>query len=171
MKNILLEGDPGVGKTTLIIKIAECLPGNRIRGFYTQEIREHGQRVGFRVATFSGQSGILSHVRFTVGPIVSKYRVDLHQFENIAVSELEAALTESTVILIDEIGKMELFSERFKDILPACFESENTLIATVMSRSNPYVDSLKTRSDVKLIKVTKENRNILDHSLLEEMTI
>jgi nucleoside-triphosphatase len=169
INNILLEGEPGVGKTTLILNIAERLFSYRIGGFYTKEIREHGQRIGFRLATFSGQSGILSHIKFTAGPIVGKYRVNLPEFEKIAVDGLEIALSESSIILIDEIGKMELFSERFKEILPRCFASEKTLIATIMSHANPYVDSLKTRSDVRLIKVTKENRNKLALTLIEEI--
>jgi len=167
--NILLEGEPGVGKTTLILNIANRLPNHRIGGFYTQEIRERGQRLGFRLATFSGQSGILSHMKFTSGPIVGKYRVDLAQFEKIAVNGLEIALSESSIILIDEIGKMELFSERFKDILPRCFASDKTLIATIMSRSHPYADRLKTRSDIRLIRVTKENRKELVLSLIKEI--
>ena len=83
--------------------------------------------------------------------------------------DLEIALSVSSMILIDEIGKMELFSERFKEILPRCFASEKSLIATVMSRSHPYVDRLKTRSDTKLIKVTKENRKKLTLNLIEEI--
>ena len=169
MNNILLEGEPGVGKTTLILNIAKRLSSYRIGGFYTQEIREHGQRVGFRLETFSGQSEILSHIKFTLGPIVGKYRVNLSQFEKIAVNRLEIALSESSIILIDEIGKMELFSERFKEILPRCFASDKTLIATIMSRAHPYADRLKSRSDVRLIKVTRENRNKLALNLIEEI--
>jgi nucleoside-triphosphatase len=169
MKNILLAGEPGVGKTTLILDIAKGLSHFRIGGFYTQEIREYGQRVGFRVATFSDQSGILAHIKFTTGPTVGKYRVDLPLFEKIAVHELEIALTESSLILIDEIGKMELLSERFKEILPRCFAGDKTLIATIMSRADPYANRLKTRSDVKLIKVTKENRTRLALNIIEEI--
>jgi len=169
MNNFLLEGEPGVGKTTLVLNLAERLSHFQIGGFYTQEIREHGQRVGFRLTTFSGQCGILSHIKFTAGPIVGKYKVDLPQFEKIAVQALETALGASSIIMIDEIGKMELLSERFKEILPRCFASEKTLIATIMSHANPYVDSLKNRTDVRLIKVTRENRNNLVLDLLAEI--
>jgi nucleoside-triphosphatase len=169
MNNILLAGDPGVGKTTLILKIAEQLPKYHIRGFFTREIREHGRRVGFRIETFSGHSGILSHIRFNTGPVVGKYRVDVSQFERIAVRELEAALSEASLILIDEIGKMELFSERFKNILPRCFDADKFLIATIMSRLFPFVDNLKARSDVDIIKVTFQNRNNIAIKLVSEI--
>ena len=166
---ICIFGDKGVGKTTLILNIAERISSQNIGGFYTKEIREHGQRVGFCVATFSGQSGILSHIKFSAGPSVGKYRVDVPQFEKIAVSGLETALAESSIILIDEIGKMELFSERFRDILPLCFDSEKAMIASVMSRPHPYVDRLKARSDVRLIRVTRENRNKLAFNLIDRI--
>jgi nucleoside-triphosphatase len=169
MNNILLVGEPGVGKTTLILNLAEAISYHNIAGFYTKEIREHGQRVGFRVATFSGQSGILSHIKFTTGPIVGKYRVDLPQFEKIAVRELEMDLSEASIILIDERGKMKGFAERCKEILPRCFASENTMIATVMSRPHPYVDRLKARADVRIIKVTRENRNKLASYIKEKI--
>jgi len=168
MHNILLEGEPGVGKTTLVMEIARRLSDHRIGGFYTEEIREHGRRVGFSVASFSGQNGILAHVNFMSGPTVGKYRVDIPGFEKIAVSGLEAALTDSSIILIDEIGKMELFSDRFKNILPRCFASGKPLIATILSRSHPYADQLKIRRDVQRITVTRENRERLALNLLDE---
>ena len=169
MNNILLEGDPGIGKTTLILKIAELLTKYRIGGFFTREIREHGYRVGFRIESFSGKSGILSHIKFSAGPQVGKYRVNIPEFEQIAVNELETALTTASIILIDEIGKMELFSERFKEILPRCFDSKKILIASVLSRSFPFVDHLKIRSDVKLVKVTSQNRHNLAVILASEI--
>ena len=169
MNNRLLEGPPGSGKTTLILKIAELLSNYQVGGFFTREIREHGQRTGFRIETFSGHSGILAHIKITAGPMVGKYRVDVKQFEHIAIGELETALATSAVILIDEIGKMELFSARFKKFLPRCFDSKTTLIASVMSHSFPFVDHLKARSDVRLIKVSGENRQNLAVTLVSEI--
>ncbi len=170
MHNILLEGEPGVGKTTLVLDIAGRLSNHRIGGFYTQEIREHSRRVGFSIASFSGQSGILAHIKFTSGPMVGKYRVDVPRFEKIAVSGLEAALTDSSIILIDEIGKMELLSARFREILPRCFDSEKPMIATILWRYHPYADQLKNRADVQRITVTRENRERLAATLLEEIS-
>ncbi|MDY6989638.1 MAG: NTPase [Thermodesulfobacteriota bacterium] len=168
MNNVLLEGEPGIGKTTLLRKIAEGISHLGIGGFYTQEIREKGRRVGFRIETFSGESGILSHARFKAGPRVGRYRVDVPGFERIGVAGLERTVSESTVILIDEIGKMELFSKRFKEIVNHCLDSEKPVLATVMSRSHPFVDGLKSRSDVELLEVTTGNRDQLASTLIEE---
>lgn len=170
MNNTLLEGEPGVGKTTLLCTIADRISSLGIGGFYTREIREKSKRVGFRIETFAGQSGVLSHVAYKSGPRIGKYRVDLSTLEKIGVTGLKNALFESNIILIDEIGKMELFSERFKETVLDCFSSVKPVIATVMSKPHPFVDQLKSRLDVELIRVTSENRNKLVSRLIREIT-
>jgi nucleoside-triphosphatase len=169
MKNILLEGEPGIGKTTLVRKVAGGMSNLSIGGFYTAEIREHGKRVGFRIQTFDGHSGILSHQNYHSGPRVGKYVVDIPAFEHIGVTALEKALAEARIILIDEIGKMELFSQRFKDILIRCLDSPKPVLATVLLRPHLFTDQLKQRSDVKLLEVTLENRDALAEKLIKEV--
>ena len=88
MNNILLQGEPGVGKTTLLCNLASSISYLKIGGFYTRELREEGKRVGFRIDTFDNQSGILSHVKYTSGPRVGKYSVDVSAFEKIGVQAL-----------------------------------------------------------------------------------
>jgi len=157
----LLTGKPGVGKTTLIRKVADGLWNVSLGGFLTQEIRERGRRVGFRVETFDGRSGILAHVDLGTGPRVGKYRVDCDAFNRIGVHALEQASTEADVLLIDEIGKMELFSARFRAALSAAFDVQKSLVATIMAHGHPLTDAIKKRSDIRLIEVTVENRNRL----------
>lgn len=169
MDNILLEGEPGIGKTTLLCNIGGHVSHLGVGGFYSQEVRENNKRVGFRIDTFSGESGILSHTRFDTGPRVGKYRVDVRHFERIGVTGLERALSESRVILIDEIGKMELFSQRFKKVVNECLDSEKIVLATIMSSSHPFVDGVKGRSDVELIRVTTENRDQLESALADKI--
>ena len=169
MNNILIEAKPGIGKTTLLLTIADRIRHLKLGGFYTQEIRENNKRVGFKVETFSGQSGILSHIKFNTALKVGKYRIDIPSFERIGVKGLEVALSDSQIILIDEIGKMELFSERFKETLMQCFESDKKLIATIMSHSHPFVDELKKRSDVQIFKVRLENRHQLTSAIIKEI--
>lgn len=164
-KNILLTGKPGVGKTTLIRKISEHFPDVRMGGFWTEEMRQGGRRVGFRVESFGGESGILSHVNFSGGPRVGKYGVDVAAFERIGVQALEAAAREADVILIDEIGKMELFSDRFQRAVLDALNSSKLLIATVTIRPQPFVDEIKVRPDVQVIEVTLANREGLIEKL------
>jgi len=167
--NVLIEGVPGIGKTTLIRHIASKINHLGIGGFYTEEIREKNTRIGFHIDTFSGRSGILAHINFKHGPNVGKYKVDLNAFETIAVQELERALRESQIILIDEIGKMELYSNRFKNMVLACLNCNKLLVASIMMRSHPFADSIKRRPDVNRIKLTLENRNELAAQIITQI--
>ena len=161
----LLSGRPGVGKTTLLRKSATGLSGLAVGGFFTQEIRENGQRVGFGLTTFEGQSGVLAHVDNRSGPRVGKYRVDCDTFDRIGVQALESALSDAAVILIDEIGKMELLSSRFRMTLAAVFDVEKPLVATIMAHPLSLTDALKQRPDVQLVEVTLENRDELANEI------
>ncbi len=166
--NTLLEGKPRVGKTTLLLKVSRRISHYGLGGFYTEEIRKKNRRVGFRISTFSGQTGILAHVDYTTGPRVGKYRVNIPTLERIGVRELERALQDARIILIDEIGKMELFSDKFKEILLRCLDSSTPILATIMLRSNPFADTIKKRPDVELIQVTLKNRDRLPDKLISE---
>lgn len=157
----LLVGRPGVGKTTLLRKIAAGLSGYSIGGFFTQEIRERGRRVGFSVETFDGRKGIMAHGAFNTGPRVGKYRVDVKTFEQLGVRELERALRESDIILIDEIGKMEMFSSRFRKAVLSALDSDLPLVATVMASPLPFADALKAHPDITLLEVNLHNRDRL----------
>ncbi|MDZ7262785.1 MAG: NTPase [candidate division KSB1 bacterium] len=142
MINILLTGKPGVGKTTLIqriLRISKLKPG----GFYTQEIRERNARVGFEIITLSGQRGILSHINVKSPYRVGKYRVHLEDLDRVAVVEIWRALREEELVVIDEIGKMELFSEKFKQAVLAALNSEKPVLGTIMLGSTAFVDTIK----------------------------
>ena len=89
--NYLLTGRPGVGKTTVLCSLAARLTNVSVGGFFTQEIRDGGSRVGFCIETFDGRSGILSHVDHEDGPRVGKYRVNVAELEQIGVAAVEKA--------------------------------------------------------------------------------
>ena len=88
---LLVTGAPGVGKTTLIRTVVAALP-RRFGGFVTEEIREEGRRVGFRVRSLDGAEAVLAHVRGVRGPRVGRFQVDVAGFERIGVTALEAAM-------------------------------------------------------------------------------
>lgn len=138
----------------------------RLGGFYTREMRERNRRVGFSVETFSGASGILAHVSHKNGSRVGKYRVDTAEFERVGVTALEEAVLSADVVLVDEIGKMELTSQRFRAALLRVLDSPKPVLATAMAYPDPFVDALKTRPDVQLIEVTPSNRDRLVDELV-----
>lgn len=156
-RTILLTGRPGVGKTTIIKTIAGRL-GDAAGGFYTAEIREGGRRRGFRIVTLAGEVGILSHVDIKGPPRVSRYGVNLRDLEQIGVEALRRAVAESDYVVVDEIGKMELLSEEFRQAVTEAIESDKPLVGSMMRNHNRWVDDLKALPMVTVLEVTRDNR-------------
>ncbi len=168
--NILITGKPGAGKTTLVKRISQEL-GNVAGGFYTEEIRRKGKRVGFKVNALNGTTAVLAHVEAKSDYRFSKYAVLKEGFERIALPALEKALTESKVIIIDEIGPMELFSDKFKDFILKIFDGSRVVIATIKHKGTPFIENLKKRKDVKLFTLTKENFDLILKDILKLFNI
>ncbi|MDI6591691.1 MAG: NTPase [Patescibacteria group bacterium] len=157
MKNIFITGPPGCGKTSLIIEIIKELNLNA-GGFYTQEIREKGIRKGFKIKTLNGQEGILAHVNVKSPYRVSKYGVNLQDLEEIGVKSILEALKKNKVIIIDEIGKQEMCSEKFKKAVILALNSKSKILGTIKLTSDSFTDKIKQREDTKIFYLTKENR-------------
>uniref|UniRef100_A0A3Q3QAT4 AAA+ ATPase domain-containing protein n=1 Tax=Monopterus albus TaxID=43700 RepID=A0A3Q3QAT4_MONAL len=162
-KHVFLTGPPGVGKTTLVQKACEALvsSGVGVEGFYTEEVREGGRRVGFDVVTVKGER-------------VGQYVVDLPSFENLALPLFRTAASTDggsrKVFVIDEIGKMELFSQSFIRAVRQTLDSSScTILGTIpIPKGKPLglVEEVRTRGDVKVFTVSKENRNAILQDIL-----
>jgi nucleoside-triphosphatase len=166
----LLEGRPGVGKTTVARRVVTLLQarGVAVAGFTTQEIRRGPRRQGFAVETIDGQQGTLAHVELPGPPRVGRYGVDLEAFERIALPVLEEA-PESGVVVIDELGKMELASAPFRTAVSRLFEQEVSLVATVHVFKDAFTDALKRRRDLEVVKVSSANRDSLPEEIVVRM--
>ena len=165
-KIILLTGKPRVGKTTIIKDVVRRLPG-QTGGFYTEEMREHGRRQGFKIVTLDGQEGILAHVDIKSRMRVSKYGVNLADLETIGVTAIREAIAHKDFVIIDEIGKMELFSQAFKDAVGEAVHSDRPILGTITLASHPWADSIKALPQVTVIEVTKANRDKIAQQVLE----
>lgn len=166
-KHILITGVPGIGKTTLIRKLAEELKDFHPAGFYTAEIREWGIRKGFELVSLNGKRGLLSHVDIKSPFIVGKYRVDVQGFEDFLGATL-SLFSSTRLVVIDEIGKMECLSAIFKNRIREILDSEKILIATIALRGTGFIEEIKKRDDVRLFEITQSNRNSLLWEILEE---
>lgn len=165
MKNILICGPPGVGKTTLIKKILEKL-NLKAGGFYTEEIKKSGNRVGFKIISLDNHKGILAHIRVKGMKRVGRYGVNIDDLEDIGVKSLDRALRNEDLVIIDEIGKMEIFSEKFKEKVLACLNSEKFVLATIGIGGDKYISRIKERDDVIVFKMNRENRDELMDKVL-----
>ena len=166
-KRILLTGRPGSGKTTLIQRVVNdlALP---VGGFYTKEIRERGVRVGFKLVTLDGKESVFADVNFKTTERIGKYGLDLSELETFGVAAIREAVHARQLVVIDEIGPMEIRSSIFRDAVNEAFDSDIPILATIVARSLPFTDAIKARSDVYILEVRLSNRQELLSKLRDE---
>lgn len=155
--NIIVTGRPGIGKTTVIRRVATLL-GDRAAGFFTREIREGGRRTGFSIETLDGEWCLLATMHQKGEPRVGPYRVVLSNINSVAVPAVMRALTGSQVMLVDEIGKMELMSRAFRDIIMQALDSDGPLVATLSVSKDRFSERIRSRPDVSVLEVSHANR-------------
>ncbi len=168
-KNIFFTGNPGIGKTTVIKRIV-----TKIRfagGFYTEEIREGSVRKGFKIINLEGKEGILASKEIASRYRVGKYGVNISDLEQIGVKSILDALknNEKRLIVIDEIGKMELFSVRFQDAVIKALESKKKVLGTIPVKTIPFIERIKVKTPVDIILVTIQNRDSLPDEILSRI--
>ena len=168
-QKVLLTGRPGCGKTTLVKRVVKNL-SQRAAGFYTEEIRDGGIRVGFRLVTLAGDEGVLAHIDFKTSERVGKYGLDLSALEAVGVNAIREAMQATRLIVIDEIGPMEIRSAIFRDAVSEALDSNIAILATIVARSLPFADAIKKRRDVTVIEVRQDNREQLVSELSEQLT-
>ncbi len=168
--NILITGNPGVGKTSVLNRLKKAVQdqGYNAGGLYCPEIRVRGKRTGFSIIDISsGKEGVLATVGGE-GPSVGRYGVNLEDLDRIGIPALERAVSEADFIFIDEIAPMELQSTKFSEMVEAALDSEKPVIGVIHKRSrHPFILKVKNRSDVTLIEVSTENRDFLHEDILE----
>jgi nucleoside-triphosphatase len=165
---ILIEGRPGAGKTTVVRRLVDALrsEGVPVTGFVTDEIRERGRRVGFVVEALGGERRTLAHVGLPGPPKVGRYGVDVPAFEEVALPALRPP-GKGGVAVVDELGKMELASEAFRDAFAELAGADVPLVATVQLARHPFTDALRRRAEV--IRVTASNRDQLPGEIAQRL--
>ncbi|XP_004527079.2 uncharacterized protein LOC101462939 [Ceratitis capitata] len=170
---ILLTGPPGVGKTTLVKKICDELRmSHKVYGFITEEVRSEQAftRIGFDVVTLSGARCILAREQSRMNdrmPIVGKYSVNVSDFENLIVPLL-CPKSKKDLLVIDEIGTMELKSKRFEKALNDVIH-KTPIFATIpchSHRKNTILEHIKSSPATRIFEITKNNRNIVQNDIV-----
>jgi nucleoside-triphosphatase len=158
---VLLTGNPGSGKTTAIQKIIALL-GQRAGGFFSREVRENGERRGFEIVTLEGEVTRLATRGGEARPPgeigFGNYRVNLEAVEQVAVPAMLEALAEQKVVVIDEIGPMEILSPLFRETVRAILNSNARVVGTIVERPEPFADEVKGHPGVRVVVLTPENR-------------
>jgi nucleoside-triphosphatase len=160
-----LSGLPGVGKTTTLIKSIEMLEeeGYRVGGMITEELKEGNRRVGFYVHDWAGKrKEIFAHVDFDSKYRVGRYGINVDVLDSVGVRALEEAMNSADVIVIDEIGKMEVVSKKFVAVVRDIVDMDKHMILTLHKKSrNPLLQEIRRRDDIRMLEVTPINRNLL----------
>ncbi len=174
MSNVtLITGPPGIGKTTVLSKTAEDLAsrGYKIGGMTSHESRENGNRVGFTIEDcISGSNGWLAHVHQPVGPRIGKYRVNLHNLDSIGVAAITRAVKTADIVVIDEMGPMELVSQNFRTAVEKAVKSVKPLLGTIHFRTrHRIITHLEIGECCRVIEVTSSNRDRLPNQLVDKV--
>jgi len=139
-------------------------------GFYTEEIRERGLRLGFKIVTLDGKEDVFAHVNFKTQERLGKYGLDLSPLETIGIEAVRKAVRARELTVIDEIGPMEIRSAIFREVVNDALNSGAPLLGTITARPFPFTDAIKKRRDVTLIEIRGDNREQLVSELLDHFT-
>ena len=169
VNNVLVTGPPRSGKSTLIEKVVQRI-SRPATGFFTQELRERGRRVGFSITTLEGKTGVLAHQSIRSTFKVGKYGVNLEDLDQIAVPSMLPS-TPDQIVVVDEIGKMECFSRLFKETLLKALSSDNLVIGSVAIKGDRFIQSIKQRDDVSLVSITEKTRDAALQLFFEKLQL
>ena len=171
MKHLLIVGRPGIGKTSLLKRLTHTLRKFPIDGFLTEESREEEQRVGFWLSSLDGRQVLLAHRHMNSPVHVGPYKVNVSVLEHVAVPIVQRAMTQATILFLDELGKMELSSKPFEHAVQHAFDRGTaSIVATAGVSSLPFVDTLKRRKDIELIPLSASNRSAVHEELIARLT-
>jgi len=175
MKHLLIVGRPGIGKTTLLQRLAASLRSHptlrsRLDGFLTEELREEGQRMGFWLSPLDGRQVLLAHRHWEQGTRVGTYKVNVSVLDTVAVSVIRRGLSQASLLFLDELGKMELCSHSFECAVQDAFDHGPSIVATAGLTPLPFLDALKRRKDVELIPLSSTNRSVVEEELTARLS-
>jgi len=165
-KNLLLTGLPGCGKTTVVRRVIERLDDLQVAGFYTQEVRRQGRRVGFEAVGLNGGSVMLAHADFRGPYHVGRYGVDLPGFEAVLREELAKPAADVDLYVLDEIGKMECMSHAFAEAVARVLDCPVPVLATIAAKGSGLIAAVKARPDVRILTASPGNRDRLPDELI-----
>ncbi len=159
MKNILIHGLPGSGKTTIIKRLCVIFKEFNPVGFITSEIYDGENRVGFEVANLFGDSRTFAHTKLKSKVIVGKYKVDLRAFDDL-LDKTFSKEKKTGLYMIDEIGRMECASKKFSKLIIELLGSNKPLVAVIAEKGADLINNIKKRDDVALFEITEQNRDL-----------
>lgn len=166
MKNILITGPTGIGKTTLIRRLSEIFKEFNPAGFYTTEITEDGNIAGYAITNLFGDSKLLAHTALKSKYYSGKYHIDIKGFETL-LETIFSRDKKTGLYFIDEIGKIECQSKKFCKLITELLGADKPMIATISEKGSGLIQEVKKRDDIKIYEITESN----SEQKLKELTM
>ncbi|MGG0188470.1 NTPase [Bacillus rhizoplanae] len=155
--HFFLTGKPRVGKTTVLKKIINEIGIENFGGFYTEEIVENSNRTGFKIISLDGEESVIADINSNSDIRVGRYGVNVSEFESIAIQSIQNNARK--IIVIDEIGPMQIASPKFLSTINQFMKSSQTVLGTIYYASHPKIDKFKSNSGMKIYNLTQKNHN------------
>lgn len=165
LNNFLLTGEPGIGKTSILMDVLAELDFKAM-GFVTQKIKSGKTDKGVNLMTLDGQQAVLASTSKKSTYKVGKYCVDLDVVNDVGVVALQKAIAESELIVIDQIGKMETFSKKFREMAQRCLDCDVPVFGVIQNFASPFINSVTNRDDVVIINIDAANREDMPVNLV-----
>jgi nucleoside-triphosphatase len=169
-----ITGMPGSGKTQTLLRIIQLLEqeGVKVGGMVTEPIIEKERRSGFQITNWItkehevfAREGLKSRVHS------GKYGVNLSALEGLGARSLAEARSSADVIVIDEVGKMEVESEAFTKSVVETLDTDKSIVMTLHKKSrNPLLQDIRRRDELRLLEVTPVNKNLLAFKIVGLLT-
>lgn len=160
-RHLFLTGEKQIGKSTLLRRLIDACALD-CTGFETRAFFLGGERRGFtlhgRVEMPPLENDCVVCVR-----VAQQHSVPvLPVFEENGAAILRKSLASpSPYILMDELGKLEREAHGFCRQVLACLDGEKRVLGVLQQCDSPLVQQIRARSDVTVITVTRDNRDML----------
>lgn len=170
-RNVFLTGEPRVGKTTAVHEVVcrfRSQKEAKVQGVYSPEVRENGERVGFRIEPLEeGKDGeVMAHVEYDRRRSVGKYGVDESAVSSVAKSAIRTE--EADLVVVDEIAPMQIYSDVFVERVRELLDSRTRVVGVVQEGSETgFIQEVKDRGVI--LRVTQSNRDGIPERVLSRL--
>ena len=168
-----ITGLPGSGKTYALLRVIEMLRDDEliIGGMIDEPLTDGRRKIGFTVRNImTGETEVFATTATESKVMIGKIGVDLAKFESVSIVAIREACEKCDIIVIDEVGKMEVESQAFIDAVKEALDMDKPMIITLHKKSrNPLLQDIRRRDDVRILEVTPTNRNILPYKIVRLM--
>jgi len=154
--NLLITGKSGIGKSTVLAKVAELLEPRVISGFLSPRNQDGLTAQGWKIVGFSGVTGIVAHPDIEGHRRMGSLGVDMELFDRCVGSE-NGTLSESDLVIIDEIGIFSDWSDIFRNYVIRAMNADVPVVAIVRQKQGEFSDQIKRRTDVEIWTTTEQN--------------